>query len=115
MKEPKLPLQAQIFIDHLTIGLDSFDLNFEDYGATYVNHKEYGVAIMFSQVKIAEHSESCRVKNSIIVSGLGVHFSKEQIFPFSNEQPPSHLAILILSAIVKDTPLQFICEECHGS
>ena len=65
MKEPKLPLQAQIFIDHLTIGLDSFDLNFEDYGATYVNHKEYGVAIMFSQVKINEHSESCRVKNSI--------------------------------------------------
>ena len=70
---------------------------------------------MFSQVKIAEHSESCRVNNSIIVSGLGVHFSQEQIFPFSNEQPPSHLAILILSAIVKDTPLQFICEECHGT
>ena len=112
MNKEKIPLQAQIFLDHIKVGLDAFDLDFDDYGFSFVTHKEYGTAVMFSQLKIKEHTESCRIKNSVIVSGFGVHFSKEQIFPFTNEQPPTHLAILVLSSMVKDSPLQFICDKC---
>ena len=102
------------FINHLEIGLDCFDLNFADYEPFYLHHEKFGVGCSFSQVKPEGHSTNCIVKNSLIISGEGLHFTDEKLLPFSNEQPPTHLALLVLSAIVKDSPLQFICEECDA-
>jgi len=50
----------------------------------------------------------------LVVSGSGLHFSDRKLLPFSNEQPPTHLALLVLSSMVKDSPLQFICEDCNS-
>ena len=110
----KLPVQAEIFINHLEIGLDCFDLNFAGFKPFYLHHDKFGVGCSFSQVKPEGHSTNCIVKNSLIISGEGLHFTDEKLLPFSNEQPPTHLALLVLSAIVKDSPLQFICEECDA-
>ena len=37
---------------------------------------------------------------------------KEKILFFSNEQPPTKLALLVLSAIIKQEPLHFDCPQC---
>ncbi len=112
----KLPPTAQIFLDHLELGLECFDLDLADYQPFYLKHKEYGVGCSFSQLKNnVGHTSECIAKNSLIVSGSGLHFADSKLLPFSNEQPPTHLALLVLSSMVKDTPLQFICEKCHGS
>ena len=109
----KLPATAQIFLKHLALGLECFDLDIEDFKPFYLKHKEYGVGCSFSQLKSnVGHSNECIAKNSLIVSGSGLHFADSKFLPFSNEQPPTHLALLVLSSMVKDSPLQFICKNC---
>ena len=49
---------------------------------------------------------------SLIVSKKGVHLQKEKILFFSNEQPPTKLALLVLSAIITQEPLRFDCPQC---
>ena len=111
----KLPPTAEIFLKHLELGLQCFDLNLADFQPFYLKHKEYGVGCSFSQLKMNDgHTSECIAKNSLVVSGSGLHFSDCKFLPFSNEQPPTHLALLVLSSMVKDSPLQFICENCDS-
>ena len=50
--------------------------------------------------------------SSLIVSKKGVHLQKEKILFFSNEQPPTKLALLVLSAMITQEPLHFDCPNC---
>ena len=36
----------------------------------------------------------------------------KKLMPFSNEQPPTKMALLVLSAMVIQEPLNFKCPEC---
>ena len=51
-------------------------------------------------------------ENSIIVSNEGLHLPNDKILFFSNEQPPTKMAMLVLSAMVQKEPLHFNCPEC---
>ena len=109
-----LPPNVQLFLDHLAVGLDCFDLDFYDFQPHTMVHDQHGAGLLFSQLSKKDHVESCMAENSLIVSKTGVHMNKDRILFFSNEQPPTHLALLVLSAMVQETPLNFECEHCDS-
>ena len=45
-----LPPNVQLFLDHLAVGLDCFDLDFYSYKPLEVNHDTYGTGVTFSQL-----------------------------------------------------------------
>ena len=109
--DPKLPLNVAIFQDHLALGLECFDLNWFDFRPHTCSNKEYGDGLLFSQLDDS-HKECCQAENSLIVSNEGLHLPNKKILPFSNEQPPTKMAMLVLSAMVQKQPLHFECPEC---
>ena len=74
-------------------------------------NKEYGNGLLFSQLD-KSHKECCQAENALIVSNQGLHLPNEKILPFTNEQPPTKMALLVLSAMVNEQPLHFECPEC---
>ncbi len=108
----KLPPEVRLFLDHLELGLECFDEDFFDYHPCTMTHNEHGVGLLFSQLSKKEFKESDMADASLIVSSKGVHLQKEKILFFSNEQPPTKLALLVLSAIIMKEPLQFDCPHC---
>ena len=109
-----LPHEVQVFMKHLELGLQCFDLDFYDFKPCTMNHTEHGAGLLFSQLSEKDHVESCMAENSLIVSKTGVHMNKDRILFFSNAQPPTQLALLVLSAMVQETPLNFECEHCDS-
>ena len=108
----KLPPEVRLFLDHLELGLECFDEDFFDYHPCTMTHNEHGVGLLFSQLSKKEFKESDMADASLIVSSKGVHLQKEKILFFSNEQPPTKLALLVLSAIIMKEPLHFDCPNC---
>tara|TARA_R100001460_G_scaffold33829_2_gene66044 strand:+ start:610 stop:969 length:360 start_codon:yes stop_codon:yes gene_type:complete len=109
--EPKLPPNVAVFQDHLALGLECFDLDWFDFRPHTCHNKEYGDGLLFSQLD-KKHSAECAGENSLIVSNEGLHLPNKKILPFSNEQPPTKMALLVLSAMVTEQPLHFECPEC---
>jgi len=109
-----LPHEVQVFMKHLELGLQCFDLDFYDFQPYTMVHDQHGAGLLFSQLSKKDHVQSCMAENSLIISKTGVHMNKDRILFFSNEQPPTHLALLVLSAMVQETPLNFECEHCDS-
>ena len=111
VSNPELPLNVAVFQDHLALGLECFHLDWFDFLPHTCSNKDYGDGILFSQLDDS-HKESCRAENSLIVSNIGLHLPNKGILPFSNEQPPTKMALMVLSAMVMEHPLQFECSQC---
>ena len=110
VSDPKLPPNVAVFQDHLALGLECFDLDWFDFRPHTCKNKEYGNGLLFSQVKGV--SAKFAAEFSIIVSNQGLHLPNDKILFFSNEQPPTKMAMLVLSAMVQKEPLHFNCPEC---
>ena len=111
VSDPKLPPNVAVFQDHLALGLDCFDLNWYDFRPHTCSNKDYGDGLLFSQLDDS-HGEKFAAEHSLIVSNEGLHLPNKKILPFSNEQPPTKMAMLVLSAMVQKQPLHFECSEC---
>jgi len=100
MPKTKLPTNVQIFVDHLSVGLDSAGLELEDFSPTVVKDrktKEQG--FLFCQ-KIDD------VDTSVIVFNDRVEFGSNSVsLIMNNEQPPTKVAILFLVAMIQEEPL----------
>ena len=101
----KLPHEVRVFLDHLECGLDCFGEDLFDYHPCTMTHNEHGVGLLISQL-------SKKADSSLIVSKKGVHLQKDKILFFSNEQPPTKLALFVLSAMITQEPLHFDCPHC---
>ncbi len=113
VSNPELPPNVSVFQDHLALGLECFDLDWFDFRPHTCNHKEWGNGILFSQVD-RKHTDSCAAEESLIVSNEGLHLPNKQMLPFSNEQPPTKMALLVLAAMVLQAPLNFEpCPDCN--
>jgi len=111
--DPKLPNNVAVFQDHLALGLECFDLDWFDFRPLTCTHKNYGDGILFSQFEGV--SENFAAEFALIVSDSGLHAPRENdigFLPFSNEQPPTKMALLVLSAIVMKRPLNFEYPHC---
>ena len=113
VSNPELPNNVAVFQDHLALGLECFDLDWFDFRPHTCENKDYGTGILFSQLD-KSHTDSCAADNSIIVSNEGLHLPNKKILHFSNEQPPTKIALLVLSAMVMEQPLNFECPECEN-
>ena len=111
VSNPELPINVAVFQDHLALGLECFNLDWFDFRPHTCKNKEYGDGILFSQLD-KSHGASFAAENSIIVSNQGLHLPNDKILFFSNEQPPTKMAVLVLSAMVQKEPLHFNCPEC---
>ena len=111
VSNPKLPVNVKVFQDHLELGLDCFDLNWFDFRPHICENDEYGIGILFSQLDNT-HGDSLSAEHSLIVSNEGLHLIDKKILPFTNEQPPTKMAMLVLSAMVLKQPLKFKCPDC---
>ena len=110
VSNPKLPHNVKVFQDHLALGLECFDLDWFDFRPHTCNNKEYGNGVLFTQLKGV--SAKFAAEFSIIVSNEGLHLPNEKILSFSNEQPPTKMALLVLAAMVMEQPLNFECTDC---
>ena len=108
----KLPHEVRVFLDHLECGLDCFGEDLFDYHPCTMTHNEHGVGLLFSQLSKKEFKEPDMADASLIVSKKGVHLQKDKILFFSNEQPPTKLALFVLSAMITQEPLHFDCPHC---
>ena len=79
-----------------------------------MTHNEHGVGLLFSQLSKKQFKDSDMADASLIVSEKGIHLQKEKILFFSNEQPPTKLALLVLSAMITQEPLEFDCPCCDS-
>ncbi len=113
-KKHKIPANAQIFLDHLIIGLEAFGLDWSDFlPHTCVSNIDGSVGVLFSQIQVYEGEAEDAAKNSIIATSTGLEFTNQQFMPFTNEQPPSKIAMLVLSAMVRQDPLDPQCPTCN--
>ena len=111
----QLPPNAQVFIDHLVLGLDQFGFEWEDFlPHTCISDKDGSVGLLFSQVHAPNHSPHYSAKHSIVVSRDGLEFPNQNIIPFTNEQSPTKLALLVLGAMVQQEPLDPQCPTCNS-
>ncbi len=111
VSNPELPPNVAVFQDHLALGLECFDLDWFDFRPHTCNNKDYGDGLLFSLFH-KKHSESCQAEHSVIISNEGLHLPDKKILPFSNEQPPTKMALLVLAAMVMEEPLHFECCDC---
>ena len=111
VSNPELPLNVAVFQDHLALGLECFELDWFDFAPMTCKHNEYGDGIAFSQYD-KHHADHCKAEYCLIVSDTGIHMPEKSLLPFSNEQPPTKMALLVLSAMVTEQPLHFECPEC---
>ena len=108
----KLPHEVRVFLDHLECGLECFGEDLFDYHPYTMTHNEHGVGLLISQLSKKEFKESDMADSSLIVSKKGVHLQKEKILFFSNEQPPTKLALLVLSGMITQEPFYYCCPQC---
>jgi len=108
MSQENLPHNVAVFKDHLEHGLKCFELDLFDFRPIICNHKDYGKGVLFSQLKGV--SEAFAAEFALVVSDTGLHAPRQEgqgFMPFNNKQPPTKIALLVLSAIVMKKPLDF--------
>ena len=105
-----LPPNVQLFLEHLILGLDCFDLDFYAYKPLEVQHETHGIGVTFSQLYSA-HKISA--EHNVIISNGALHLTGGGSFPFTNEQAPLKVMLLLLSAMVTQVPLEM--EPCTCS
>ena len=100
MPKTKLPTNVQIFVDHLSVGLDSAGLELADFSPTLVKDRKLGEqGFLFCQ-------EIDDVNTSVIVFNDRVEFGSNSVsLIMNNEQPPTKVAILFLVAMIQGEPL----------
>ena len=111
VSNPELPLNVAVFQDHLALGLECFELDWYDFAPMTCKHNEYGDGIAFSQYN-KYHKDHCKAEYCLIVSDTGIHMPEKSLLPFSNEQPPTKMALLVLSAMVTQKHLDFPSPLC---
>ena len=96
MPNKKLPTNIQIFVDHLTVGLDAAGLDFDDYSPMTVTNKETKEnGLLFCQ-------QIDDIETSAIVFNDRVEFADHSVsLIMNNESPPTKIAILFLVAMIK--------------
>ena len=96
MPKTKLPTIIQIFVDHLTVGLNAAGLDFDDYSPMTVTNKETKeIGLLFCQ-------QIDDIETSAIVFNDRVEFADHSVsLIMNNESPASELAILFLVAMIK--------------
>lgn len=105
-----LPANVQVFLEHLIIGLDCFELDFYAYKPLEVLHDTHGTGVTFSQLYSAHKTSA---DHNVIISNSALHLTGGQQIPFSNEQTPLKVMLLLLSAMVTQTPLEMEpCPKC---
>ena len=100
MTKTKLPTNIQIFVDHLSVGLDSAGLDLEDFSPIVVKDRKLGEqGFLFCQ-------EIDNVDTSVVVFNDRVEFGSNSVsLIMNNEQPPTKVAILFLVAMIQKEPL----------
>ena len=100
MTKTKLPTNVQIFVDHLSVGLDSAGLKLADFSPTVVKDRETKEqGFLFCQ-------EIDDVDTSVVVFNDRVEFGSNSVsLIMNNEQPPTKVAILFLVAMIQKEPL----------
>ena len=111
---PHLSPNVRTFMEHLVVGLECFDLNLLDYNPLEVEHKKHGRGVTFSQItkgQIENIYGSQNIRNEgryhVIVSETGLILPQGGRLPYSNEQSPIKVMLLLLSAMVDEKPLKF--------
>ena len=111
MKFPNYTPNVRIFMEHLVVGLECFDLDLLDYKPIEVEHKKHGRGVTFSQIIGGRKNNEGRYH--VIVSERGLILPSGGSLPYSNEQQPTMVMLLLLSAMVHQRPLEFEpCESC---
>ena len=96
MPNKKLPTNIQIFVDHLTVGLNAAGLDFDDYSPMTVTNKETKeIGLLFCQ-------QIDDIETSAIVFNDRVEFADHSVaLIMNNESPPTKIAILFLVAMIQ--------------
>jgi hypothetical protein len=100
MPNKKLPVNIQIFVDHLTVGLDAAGLDFADFHPMTGTSKETGeFGFLFTQIPYEEEDS---IETTVIVHNDRVEFLDHSVsLVMNNQSPPSEIAILFLVAMIK--------------
>ena len=100
MPNKKLPANIQIFVDHLTVGLDAAGLDFADFRPCTGTSKETGeFGFLFTQVPYEEEDS---VETTVVVHNDRIEFWDHSVsLMMNNESPASEIAILFLVAMIK--------------
>ena len=100
MLNKKLPTNIQIFVDHLTVGLDAAGLDFADFHPMTGVNKETGeFGFLFTQIPYEEEDS---IETTVIVHNDRVEFLDHSVsLMMNNESPASEIAILFLVAMIK--------------
>ena len=111
----QLPPNAQIFIDHLVLGLEQFGFEWEDFlPLKCTSDKDSSVGLLFSQIHTPNHSPDYSAKHTIVVFRDGLQFPNQNVIPFTNEWTPTKLALIVLGAMVQQEPLDPQCPKCNS-
>ena len=98
-------------MEHLVVGLECFDLDLLDYNPLEVEHKKHGRGVTFSQIMGGGKNNNGRYH--VIVSERALILPSGGSLPYSNEQQPTMVMLLLLSAMVDERPLEFEpCDSC---
>ena len=100
MPKTKLPTNIQIFVDHLTVGLDAAGLDFADFHPMTGTSKETGeFGFLSTQIPYEEEDS---IETTVIVQNDRVEFLDHSVsLMMNNESPASEIAILFIVAMVK--------------
>ena len=100
MSNKKLPINIQIFVDHLTVGLNAAGLDFSDFHPMTGVSKETGeFGLLFTQIPYEEEGS---LETTVIVHNDRIDFLDHSVsLIMNNEKPPSELAILFLVAMIQ--------------
>ena len=100
MPKTKLPTNIQIFVDHLTVGLEAAGLDFADFHPMTGVNKETGeFGFLFTQIPYEEEGS---IETTVIVHNDSVEFLDHSVsLMMNNERPSSEVAILFLVAMIK--------------
>ena len=97
------------FIQHLEMGVEEMGWNFMDFFPTPVTMSNGEDGYIFSQVKDCENAD-----HSVCVLNVGITFPEpnKTTIMFSKEQPPSIVAILFLTSMIKGEIINPQCPSC---
>ena len=100
MPNKNLPANIQIFVNHLTVGLDAAGLDFADFHPMTGVNKETGkFGFLFTQIPYEEEDS---IETTVIVQNDRVEFLDHSVsLMMNNESPASEIAILFVVAMIK--------------
>ena len=100
MPNKKLPANIQVFVNHLTVGLEAAGLDFADFHPmTGVNKETKEFGFLFTQIPYEEEDS---LETTVIIHNDRVEFLDHSVsLMMNNESPASEIAILFLVAMIK--------------